>query len=393
MAYAYEDDDEIITNEEDDEELDENLNVKKKSIKKKKKVEESEKNVENKLSVDDLLAIDDNKEYSIDELLKEEQEKEEINYNWDDLLTKKDDKLFRLYLASGYKNITSKQFNYAALFLGPIYLLYRKVYLIGFVWLFLDLFTLFLLPLAKVKYVIIIIFEILSFICAGVFSNQIILNHVGTKIINYKVIEEDKEKLREVVKKRGGTNLPLALVVFIIVVSGIVMSFWGPITKLLTSLNNTNTPTPSTNERVYFDGIVNVDENIKISDKVTMKVPDNFYLVNDFDYKYYYVYDDPNAYLPLCTIELDKVLGYKTPELFISAIAKYHLELNENIQIKESNNYVWKYINVTDASKNIYYATTLIDNDMYLLKLTYQYKLESECGSHFEAILDSIDKL
>ena len=159
MAYAYEDDDEIITSETEEEELDENLNVKKKEGVRKREIKEEDIVADaSKLSLDELLA-NDGKEYSIDNLLEEEQESE--GFAIDDLLNKKDDKLFRLYLGEGYSKITSKQFNYAALFLGPIYLLYRKVYTIGFVWLFLDLFTLFLLPLARVKWIIIFIFEVL----------------------------------------------------------------------------------------------------------------------------------------------------------------------------------------------------------------------------------------
>lgn len=386
MAYAYEDEDEIITSEEDEkEELDENLNVKKKVSRKSVGVKKVEQET-NKLSIDELLATDE-KGYSIDNLLKEEQDD---GIPVEDLLTKKDDKLFKIYLGTGYSKITSKQFNYAALFLGPIYLLYRKVYLIGFVWLFLDLFTLFLLPIAKVKYLIIIIFEILSFICSGVFANHIILNQAGTRIVNCKMIEEDKEKLCEMVKKSGGTNLAMALVLFIIVASGVIMTFSGPIISLLTPQNNGGSPGTFNEDHVYFNGQVQADEDVKIRDNVIINVPDNFYLASEDEYRYYYVFKDPNAYMPLCSIELNKVKGYRTPELFIKAIASYHLELEENIQTME-NNYLWKYINVTDSSKNIYYATTTINNDMYLLKLTYQYTLEEECGNHFEEVLNSIN--
>ena len=276
------------------------------------------------------------------------------------------------------------------MFLGPIYLLYRKVYTIGFVWLFLDLFTLFLLPLARVKWIIIFIFEVLSFICSGMFANQIILNHVGTRILNYKMVEGNKEKIKKMVKNHGGTNVILALLISILVVSGITLVYWKQITSLLVPESSSNNNPTLNMDRVYFNGKAQVDEDIVIKDKLTMEVPDNFYLASEEDYRYYYVFQNPDAYMPLCSIELSKVKGYKTPDLFISAIASYHLELEENILTKE-NNYVWKYINVTDSSKNIFYATATINNEMYLLKLMYQYTLEEECGSHFEEILNSIN--
>ncbi len=388
MAYAYEDDEEITLKEDtEEEELDENLNVKKKWEKEDIELPKIKEDIITDTRSIDALLEADNHEYTIDNLLKEE---ENNSLSWDNLLTKKDDKLFKAYLGSGYKNITTKQFNYAALFLGPIYLLYRKVYTIGFVWLFLDLFAFLVLPLAKVKYYIILIFEILSFICSGLFANQIVLNHVGSRIVNYKMIENDKEKLKKKCQKNGGTNLVLALVTFILVFLIIILVFSSQLMKWYVNTKDINMKSPTMEDRVYFNGKVNIDENFNIRDNVTLVVPDDFYLANESSYQYYYVYQDPNAYMPKCMIELESVKGYKTPELFISAIASYHLELEENIQTEEINNNVWKYINVTDSSKNIYYATTLINNNMYLLKFTYQYNLEDECGSHFIEVLDSI---
>lgn len=389
MAYAYEDDDELLTNEvNDEEELDENLNVKIKLPRKKEEIKEVEQS-NSKVSMDALLAVDnERKDYSIDNLLKEEQEVEGVSY--DNLLTKKDDKLFKLYLGSGYEKLTSKLWNWAAFFFGPIYLIYRKVYMVGFVWLFLNEFIVLFSPIAKVNPIITIIILIISIICIGLFSNQIILNHVGTKIVNYKMVEDDKEKLRKMVEKNGGTNFLLAFIVCLIVSGLSSMVINSQLMGFLDESNSTYNPSMFNEDRVYFNGQVQIDENINISDNVTLQVPEDFYLANDDNYRYYYVYKDPDAHIPLCSIELEKVKGYKTPELFISAIASYHLELEENIKTLE-NNYLWKYINVTDSSKNIYYATTSINNDMYLLKLTYQYTLEEECGSHFEEVLNSIN--
>lgn len=388
MAYAYEDDEDLTLDSEIEEELDENLNVKKKKEKIELPKTKEQVDFESNKSLEALLASEDNHEYTIDNLLKEEEEENPLAV--DNLLTKKDDKLFRAYLGNGYKKITTKQLNYAALLLGPIYLLYRKVYLVGFVWLFLNLFVSFILPLANVHYVIVSVFLLLSYISSGIFSNQIILNNVGTKIVNYKMVEEDYEKLKEKCKKNGGVNIILALIIYVALLAlASIVSY-----KQIMNLYNENFQTSTTNmpmntERVYFNGQINVDETTDIKN-ISITVPDDFYLVNDVSYQYYYVYQDPSAYMPKCSIEFDKVKGYKTPDLLISAIAQYHLELEDNIGTRE-NNYTWKYLNVTDSSKNIYYATTTINNEMYLLKFMYLYQLEDECGSHFEEVLDSIN--
>lgn len=374
MKYAYEDDDKEIIENNEEEEIDENLNSKKKEIK--EKVEITEEIIDVPKTKQEVL---------IDNLLEEEKKQEENVLTYDNLITKNDEELFELYLGKRFKHITTKSFNFAGLILGPIYLFYRKVYLVALVWMLLNLFCICILPLANVSYFIIILFMIGSYACSGMFSNQIILNHVASKIINLKL--KGTKKIKNDIKDLGGTNLAIALIMAFIMYSLIAFASYKELPGLLKEhgINNFNN-----NNSVNFDGNIKVDESIAIKEELSLKVPNNFYEASKSDNRYYYIYEDIDAYIPLCTIEFVPVKEYKNPSLLIKAIANYHLELKDNIKNRKVNNIDWEYINVTSSDKNIYYATSEIKGNMYLLKFMYHYQMEEECGNHFYEVLDSI---
>ncbi|MCH5167201.1 MAG: DUF2628 domain-containing protein [Erysipelotrichales bacterium] len=208
MGYAYEEDKEkVVTNTE---EVDESLHV----IKKETKNETvSSETMENLFFDDEHSVVKESKNdnNSIDFLL---QSDEEVNLNLDNLLNKNDAKLFSIYLGSNSDKITGDRFNYAAFFFCGSYFIYRKVYLVGIILEALALGALIFFPIALVKWYIILIFELILALCSGFLANQIILNDVGSKILNYKISKE--KNIKEKLASDGGVNVIAFIIAFII---------------------------------------------------------------------------------------------------------------------------------------------------------------------------------
>lgn len=129
-----------------------------------------------------------------------------------------DDDLINAYIGKNQSKILNQKISINALLLGPYYLLYRKMYLLGIIVLLLQLILGFI-PNLIVETILIIIINILI---AVKFSN-IYKSHVTKQIDKIKLQNQDKTKseLLQIIASKGGTILIipiLAAVIFPVVV-------------------------------------------------------------------------------------------------------------------------------------------------------------------------------
>lgn len=228
MGYLYEDDEEL--NNEESEKIGDVI----REIKKEKRgSKELEENMEKLLLNDNdnkKTNVDNN--YSVDNLLQSEEEYEAY---LEDLLTKKDAKLFEVYIGANYDKISNNTFNFAAFILGGCYFIYRKSYLIGIILLGLTIGSAYFLPIALVPWYTILIFEFIISVFSGFLANQVILNDAASKILNLKVKKEKDLTAR--LKRIGGVNILAFFVIFIVSVGVSILLFTKPIIELISSFN------------------------------------------------------------------------------------------------------------------------------------------------------------
>ena len=228
MGYLYEDDEEL-NNAEESTNLDDVL----REIKKEKKdSKEAEENMNKLLSDDDNKNINVNNNYSVDNLLQSEEEYEAY---LDDLLTKKDAKLFELYIGANYDKISNNTFNFAAFILGGCYFIYRKSYLIGLILLGLTIGSAYFLPIVLVPWYTILIFEFIIAGFSGFLANQVILNDAASKILNLKVKKE--KDINAKIERIGGVNIIAFLITFLVAIGISILLFTNPIIELISSFN------------------------------------------------------------------------------------------------------------------------------------------------------------
>lgn len=230
MGYLYEDDDELNNTEEST-----NLNDVLREIKKEKKdSKEVEENMSKLLSDDNdkNKQLNVNSNYSVDNLLQSE---EEYEVYLDDLLTKKDAKLFETFIGTNYDKISNNTFNFAAFILGGCYFIYRKSYLIGLILLGLTIGSAYFLPIALVPWYTILIFEFIIAVFSGFLANQVILNDAASKILNLKVKKE--KDINEKIERIGGVNIIAFLITFLVSLGLSILLFTNPVIELIKSFN------------------------------------------------------------------------------------------------------------------------------------------------------------
>jgi len=141
----------------------------------------------------------------------------------DDFYTYEDERLVEAYIGEDYKIIKKSFFNIYALLLSWMYVLYRKMYILGI----LGLVGLGII--ISINKILIIIYVVTSMIILGLCFNKIYIFFSSKKIsfIKKKNAETDKFTLEEICAKKGGTNFVIALIIYLIFLIVIFITNFG----------------------------------------------------------------------------------------------------------------------------------------------------------------------
>lgn len=346
MGYAYEDEEENII--EETEEVEE-------EIEKPKKKSVTNKNTDNKVTIESLMADPSEVEkvkssdYGVDNLLDDEPD-----VKLEDLLTKKDMKLFDAYLGKNAKRITDKNFNFAAFFFGGPYLIYRKVYGIGFFVMVLCITVQILFPLADIKWYITGVFELLVYLACGLFANQLILNKAAANILNLKT--NKTKDIASKLKVVGGTNVVLLIIALIINYSVMSMYSYFATIKVL----NDYFKQERVQEYYHYDGQIKADESVNIRMLLDVAPPENYKTSHANAYQYSFTYvGDANIALDLVSVS-----KYESSTSLINEVALF-----EGQSVDDISHF---YIDGTDWScvygNKSFYAVGVINNRVYFIR-------------------------
>lgn len=135
-----------------------------------------------------------------------------------------DEELLRYFVGNNFDKVVSKRFNFSALFFGPFYFLYRKMYLLGII---LIIVSAILSSVLNSTYMTGIIINILC----GFSFNYLYLNFASKKIEKIKS-QHFYDSINVMCIKKGGTSIALAILALIIYI--VVMVFITPFMFLFT---------------------------------------------------------------------------------------------------------------------------------------------------------------
>ena len=131
-----------------------------------------------------------------------------------------DEKLIRNFIGKNNEKILKKGFSFPALFFNWAYILYRKMYFFAIIGMTVITFLKFL----PIEFFYLLVFVFLLFL--GLFFNKIYLFFVEGKVNKIKVTNSNtnETELINICKKNGGTNIWLALLIYIafIIINGLL---------------------------------------------------------------------------------------------------------------------------------------------------------------------------
>lgn len=354
MGYAYEDED--LEKETIEEEGEESLEVPDETI--------VNKNGSNERMIDELMASPEEarkskkQDYNVSNLLDDEP-----TLKVEDMLTKKDMKLFDAYLCNNAKKITDKSFNFAAFFFGGPYLIYRKVYGIGFFVMFLCIIVQVTFPLANIKWYITGLFELFVYIACGFMANHLILNNAAVHIVDLKM--NNTKDIASKLKKVGGTNIVLLLIILIINYSvASIYSYYAAINILRDFAGQ-----DSVQEYYHYDGQINANESVNIRMLLDVMSPENYKTSHANTYQYSFTYmGDANI-----VIDLVVASNYESSRSLIEDVARFESKDVDAIETISANGVDWSCV----YGNKSFYAVGVINNRTYFIRHMHRGKEEA----------------
>ena len=218
-----------------------------------------------------------------------------------------DELLLSSYIGLNYEKIRNGSFNFAAACLINLYFFYRKMYLIGFIIVVLNTIVSILFDLSFVV-------SIILFFIVGIFTNQVYMIHVKSKIRKIKANNPNlsREELASLCSKEGGTSLGSAML--------------GILTVLVVSL---------VFELLGFQTVIDTFENILIDNKEDTVNPttsaDTFIIPNDKDERLqsFDILDEMNISIDTTnSIRNSYIIDYSANNFYRNSDSKYFYDFS-----------------------------------------------------------------
>ena len=282
------------------------------------------------------------------------------------------------YVGNNFEKIAGKPFNFAAFFFGNLYLFYRKKLLYGLI--------LFIIATILSRFMNTVLINIGMNIIIGAAFNTLYMYDAKAYVKNLKQKNptQTNAELRDKCKKVGGTS-----VIYIIV--GMVVSYFVGIVVAMfmiklgfantKSNTNINIKDLINNKKTVYLGEVEKDKKIKIADKYTIEVQNEFEDKAGNTYEYNYSQDD-------CNFSLYKASKITDAKKLANEMSIYYLSVEE-VKTTRINNINWYYVENQDGTDNQYHYVTSNNGEVYIFEYNTDSK-DKACINSKDKILSTI---
>lgn len=298
----------------------------------------------------------------------EDQYQYSLNYSYG-----KSDDLVEGYVGKNYEKIKNSHFSITTLLFGPIYFLYRKLYLYSFIWFFVEAI---LLPTNIITAIIIRVLLAIGF-------STIYLATVKKRVENLRLLNQNinRDLLINRCKIKGGTNKAiLFIILFIIIIFAILVAI-GSYEIYLDNYKDPETKPLNTAKKYQINDLsYTIPKNFEPSSYKTETYQSYHYYK---DNKYCSITFESTDYLSM----YDNIEDYINSNIYLSGKDKVSQLLTLPI-----NNQVWSYKTIQDEySQDTTYALQYKDH-IYEIKTTDTLDPNDidSCKQEYQNILQSI---
>ncbi len=272
-----------------------------------------------------------------------------------------DDGLVRAYIGKNADKLLKGNFSFCVFLFGAIYVLYRKMWLLGIIWIVINVISMMFLP----TYSWIISFVINIFLMFQ--FKKIYIKHVHEEVakIESENPGKSREELGSICSKKGGTTLiPIFLVIlFYVVILYFLISAIMNVSD--TSIGNLN---------------VSIPKIFKLSD----------YSNNNL--KMYDAHADDYSYSCNLTIKSSNAdfLNNDAKEYLEDDIYVSDKNTFSGISEKVINNNTWYYATVKSDYGQDYYYSIMNNNIIYEVEFSINTDKDNTCSNAHKEILESL---
>ena len=276
--------------------------------------------------------------------------------------------LLTKYVGPNFDKIFKRKFSFPGFLLGFFYMLYRKIYLLGFLYLFL---TVLVATLFIKNPIVLLALSVETFIVNLIIGVQINRRYIDFAFNKVKKIEEKHNNLPDeaiinLCERKGGVS---TLTAALLVILALVISI-----SIYALLHN-----PIPGNRNTFNGKYNYDNSANLENELSFETYDVFEL-NTKSTKGHYIY-----YTNGCELELGKLKGYNSKEKLLKEMTKKY---GTNYTTETIVNNSWNIINKDDTT---YYLLGDKDKNIYLVIFSItDLNYKDSCLNYYNFIKSSL---
>lgn len=300
------------------------------------------------------------------------------------------------WMGNIYEKAHSKKFNWPAALLGEAYLLYRKVYIPGMIFLVLTLLLLVVTSITgnAILEIILGVYVIARFFGLGFGFYPMYRSNVRKELNKYKSQIQDNNDLINKAKKNGGTSVIslVACLVIELIVSGIGMSMAlkntpGANNKNNNGNNSANEVTTNSQEVFFETGyVITYDSN-----KWFYTPANSTFTQGDYKLKYKVKYNEQQLGVDFATAEGRSALLSMLTNSFNAQAAQSNLqaEVANSTFIAKFTSY-YAYIDIISSTAISRYYFVILPSE----KVMFQFVLEvNDTAIDYTTNLDVIDMI
>lgn len=272
------------------------------------------------------------------------------------------------YIGKNAEKLKNGDFSTNTFFFGSLYVLYRKMWLLGFIWLAISITAnIFLKSISGA-------IAVITNIIASTQFKKYYLKHVEERVDKIKSENPDKtkEQLIMICSQKGGTTL-IPVIIAIIFYGITLYATLITILDVLSKAHNTNYKAPDT------------------LDNLNITIPSNF-VISNYSNDYYRFYTINYSEDENCSLKL-----LATSPNNYSKNAKEYLENDiytdtyDEISQKKINNNTWYYTTVTTNYSKEYYYSIEKDDTIYVVKFQINSDTNKICSNTYNTIINSLE--
>lgn len=264
-------------------------------------------------------------------------------------------KFVQAYVGYNYDSFMTGTFNVGAFFFGPVYLLYRKMYLYAFAFIFISILASFFFPLV-------------ANIVLGFVVNGLYLSHARDKVRFIKTQNKDlsETELLEKCKKMGGTTFIPVIIYYVINLIFLVFVFW--IFYLIIKEEDRDT---IDNEQLYNTNV-----------EVVYDVPTNFERIKNENE---FVSMNDNHY---CRIK--SYNSYKLDAIDDKEYVEQGAEDNDIITQTINGNTWYSYIEKGYSKESIHTYISIKEDKVFCIEYTIYSDYDKYCSDSLKPFINSL---